>query len=298
MKHNLFFRIGIFLFLGISLSRCVIIHPGEVGFKTTLGKLHKSVLSQGAHGLNPFFSSIIKFDTRAQEFSDNLHLPTKEGLEITAEVTFMHHLLADSALYIYRHFGLAAYESLVRNTYIATAREITAHYYAKDLITQREDLEKAISEKLVSSLQRHGIVIDVVLVRDIELPAEILAAINSKVRSEQASLQAQFDIEKQRKELDFNIEAQRKQAAFSIEKQKMDAQSIIIAAEANAQKLVIEAEATKKAQAIIDSTLTDKQLKLKSLEVTKALVGNSNSKIIITDGKNPVVLNGLGKDNP
>lgn len=299
MKAFNIFRIALLTsVVSISLANCVVIRPGEVGFKTTLGRLHPRVLSQGSHGLNPFISKVIRFDTRAQEFSDNLHLPTKEGLEIIAEVTFMHHLMADSALYIYKHFGLDRYESLVRNTYIATAREITAHYYAKDLITQREDLEKAIHEKLASSLSKHGIVIDVVLVRDIELPEGILAAINNKVKSEQASLQAQFDIEKQRKELDFSIEAQRKQADFSIEKQKKEAERTVIEAEANAKKTVIEAEAMKKAQTIIDSSLSEKQLRLKSLEVTKTLAGSNNTKVIITDGKNPMILNGLGKENP
>lgn len=296
MNRNKLSVLILFFPLIYFLQSCAVIRPGEVGIKTTLGRASSGVLAQGAHGFNPFISRVIRIDTRAHEYSDNLHLPTKEGLEITAEVTFMHHLMADSAMYIYTHFGLETYESLVRSTYIATSREITAHYFAKDLILQREDLERAIHDKLVSSLSSHGIVIDAVLVRDIMLPPGILAAINEKVKSEQASLQAQFDIEKQRKELDFNIEAQRKQAQFLIEKQKMEAERIMIEANANAKKTVIEAEAMKKSQAIIDSTLSEKQLKLKGYEVTKGLVQSGNSKIIITDGKNPVILNGLGKD--
>ena len=54
---------------------------------------------------------------------------------------------------------------------------------------------------------------------------------------------------------------------------------------------MIEAEAIKKQQAIINSTLNDLLIKYKSLEITRELVNSKNTKVIITDGKSPVIVN-------
>ena len=55
--------------------------------------------------------------------------------------------------------------------------------------------------------------------------------------------------------------------------------------------IIIAAEAIKKQQAIINSTLNDRLIRYKSLEITKELVSSKNSKVIVTDGKSPVIVN-------
>ncbi len=280
MNNKLNHAIASLVLLSILFTHCTIVRPGKVAIKSRFGKVNSDILLPGFHGFNPFTNTITTFDTRVQEYSSNLHLPTKEGLEITAELTFLQHIVPDSVPSMFKRFGLKYKESLIVNTYIATSREITAHYFAKDLITQREELEKAITDKLTQSLGKYGIVIEAVLVRDIELPNEILQAIKDKVKSEQASLQAQFDIEKQRKELNFNIEAQQKQTDFAILKKQKEA-----------EMMIIEATAIKRSQQIIDSSLSEKQMRYKSLDITKNLVASPNAKIIITDGKSPILIN-------
>jgi len=53
----------------------------------------------------------------------------------------------------------------------------------------------------------------------------------------------------------------------------------------------IEANAIKNYQNTINSSLTDKLLKYKSIEVTKELVKSPNAKIIITDGRSMMLNN-------
>jgi prohibitin 1 len=53
----------------------------------------------------------------------------------------------------------------------------------------------------------------------------------------------------------------------------------------------IDANAFKNYQNTINSSLTDRLLKFKSIEVTKELAKSSNAKIIITDGKTMMVNN-------
>jgi prohibitin 1 len=58
-----------------------------------------------------------------------------------------------------------------------------------------------------------------------------------------------------------------------------------------AERLSIEAEGIKKAQNIIDSSLTESLLKYNYIEMLKGLSTSPNAKVIITDGKLPVMIN-------
>jgi regulator of protease activity HflC (stomatin/prohibitin superfamily) len=148
MKKNLNPTVVSFMLLLVLFTQCTIVRPGKVAIKSRFGKVNSDILLPGFHGFNPFTNSITTFDTQVEEYSKQLALlPTKEGLEITAELTFLQHIIPDSVPSMFKRFGLKYKESLIANTYIATSREITAHYFAKDLITQREELEKAITRK-------------------------------------------------------------------------------------------------------------------------------------------------------
>ena len=56
------------------------------------------------------------------------------------------------------------------------------------------------------------------------------------------------------------------------------------------ERLLIESEGIKKSQDIINTSITDKLIKFKALDITRELMKSPNAKIIITDGKSPVIL--------
>ena len=177
----------------------------------------------------------------------------------------MYHIDPAKAHYIYTHFGRNYQEVMVLSNFRATAREISARYTAKELYaTERLKIEKAIFDELVLHIQEHGFIIDAVLLKDIDLPVQMMQAIENKVTAEQAALQMEFVIEKQKKE---------------------------------AERMIIEATAVKQAQEIINSSLTDKQLQYNQIEALKSLINSPNSKIIIT-GTNAgqIMLNTDGKN--
>jgi prohibitin 1 len=142
---------------------------------------------------------------------------------------------------------------MVLSNFRATAREISSRYTAKELYsTERQKVENAIAEELVRHIGPAGFVVDAVLLKDIDLPPQMMQAIEQKVTAEQAALQMEFVIEKQKKE---------------------------------AERMIIEAEGVKKAQEIINSSLTEKQLQYNQIQMLKGLVNSPNTKIIITDGR-------------
>ena len=197
MKKTLFLLLSAVLLL----QSCAIIRPGEIGFKQRLGKIKGKTIDEGATLFNPFTTQVFKINVRTVEVFNNLPLPTKEGLSVNAEISLLYHVNPDSVISIFRRFGSGYEEIMVLSNFRATAREISARYSAKELYaTERLKIEKAIFDELTSHIEGHGFIVDAVLLKDIDLPAQMMQAIENKVTAEQAALQMEFVIEKQKKE--------------------------------------------------------------------------------------------------
>ena len=112
---------------------------------------------------------------------------------------------------------------------------------------------------MVKLLENRGFVIEAVLLKSITLPPGLYAAIEAKLRSEQQAQQMEFVLQREKKEAD------RKR---------------------------IEAEGIRDAQRIIKEGITDGNIEWRSLEVLREISTSPNAKLIITDGKTPVLING------
>tara|TARA_B110000238_G_C15940633_1_gene358798 strand:- start:302 stop:694 length:393 start_codon:yes stop_codon:yes gene_type:complete len=123
---------------------------------------------------------------------------------------------------------------------------------------KRSFIEKEIKEQMGELLENRGFVIEAVLLKSITLPTGLYAAIESKLRAEQEAQQMVFVLQREEKEAD------RKR---------------------------IEAKGIRDAQKIIKEGITDDNIEWRSLEVLKELASSPNAKLIITDGKTPVLIN-------
>mmetsp|Transcript_34917 Transcript_34917/g.45960 ORF Transcript_34917/g.45960 Transcript_34917/m.45960 type:complete len:115 (-) Transcript_34917:25-369(-) len=110
-----------------------------------------------------------------------------------------------------------------------------------------------------SLLLDRGFVIEQVLMKSISLPAGLYTAIESKLEAEQEAQRMEFVLQRER------LEAERKK---------------------------IEAQGTADAQKILAQGLTENTIQWRSLEVLNNLAASPNAKLIITDGKTPVILGG------
>ena len=267
----------------LSFQNCAVVRPGQIGFRQRLGKLKDKPLTEGMKFVNPFTTRIIKLSTAIRDYSLTLPLPSKEGLEISADVTLLYHIKRDSAYSIYVRIGREYEKRIVITNFNAIAREVCVRFYARDLITQKDSLEISIAKKLSPILNSYGITVDQIIIRDIDLPDEIVQAIKRKVTAEQTALQVAVDIDTKRKEFEFDLEKQKAQEDFNIEKQKKEA-----------ERTLIEAEATKAANDSINQSLSDRILKLRSIEATKEMFQSPNAKLIITDGRSPITIHAEG----
>ncbi|HET6989786.1 MAG TPA: prohibitin family protein [Bacteroidia bacterium] len=268
------------------LQSCVTVRPGEVGIITHYGKMQTKTFSYGRHVSGIFGQHVTLMNTRVVEYSEKLDLPTKEGLEISADMTLLYHLKPEAAQTMFQKFGVNYGKTLVVNNFIAVSREATLSYFAMDIIDEREALEKVMTVKLDSAISSYGIVVDALMLKDIDLPPEVTASIQEKVKAQQDLKNTEVDIEKQRMEQKFSIEKDSLQEAYAIEKQKQEAERTKI--EANAKKASLD---------IVNSALTDKLIEYERIKITEALVASPNSKIIVTDGKSDVHVNATGESH-
>lgn len=237
---------------------CAVIRPGQIGIKQRFGKIVGRPIEQGVKFYNPFVGRIVRINVRTVECVTRLTLPTSEGLNVEADISLLYHVDHDQAHDVYLKYGSNYEEVIVLSNFRATAREISAKYPAKDLYaTERDKVEKAILDELSQDISDKGFVIDAVLLKDIILPPQMVQAIESKVTAEQAAMKMDFVIQQQKKE---------------------------------AERMIIEAEGIKKAQDIINSSLTDMLLQYNNIEMLKALSASPNTKIIITDGKSSPII--------
>jgi prohibitin 1 len=275
---------GLIIFFTIAISSCKTIYPGEVGFVIHKGMIKPGILTQGRYHYNFFTSKICKFNTRIEEFSTTMSPPTKEGLEVKVDLTVLYHIKPEAAPTIYTNVGMEYGKKIVVNNFMAIVREYTMKYTAIELLNERETIEKNIEDKLRADISTYGIILDDVLVKDIDMPAEVLHAIENKAKAEQIAKQTKLELQTKRDQEDFEIETKEKELNFAIEKQRND--SLL---------MQIDANAIKNYQITINTSLTDKILKFKSIEITKELVKSANAKIIILDGKTMMLNNVIDK---
>ena len=273
------------------LSSCAVIRPGEIALKVKFGKIKPDILKPGIHSTGLIGTKVERFDTRVIEYSKKLGFHSKEGIEVTSELTLLYHLVPDSVISIYQKFNGYYQNTLIVNNLITALRQEGLNHNAIELITQRAEIENSIKEKLITTIGKYGFTVDLILIKEIDLPTEVTKTIQSKLTAEQVSKKTEIDLQIQRKNLDYQIEKEKKEAELEIAKQQIALDFIIAKQKKESERLLIESEAIKKSQDILNSSLTDRLIKFKALDITKELVKSPNTKIIITDGKSPVILN-------
>ncbi len=259
-SKNFFFLIFFAISTTFLLNSCAIVRPGEVGIKQKLGRIKSGILPSGVYGINIFTTRMLKIPTRTINLPVKLEkLPSKEGLSIDCELAVLFHIKPENAIQIIETVGLNFGEGIILSVLRSAAADVTSHFFAKDLHTsERTKIEQEISKKMTEILGSRGFIVEAVLLKSIQLPENLSRAIEEKLQAEQQSQTMKFILDKQRQES---------------ERQK------------------IEAEGIRDAQKIISEGLNDMIIKYKSLIVFEKLSNSPNTKIIITDGKAPLLIN-------
>jgi len=273
---------------------CTIIRPGEIGVDVKFGKTKKKILEPGAHHFAPkVFRYVVRYETRTINHNKQFHFHSKEGIYVDADVTILYHIQKSSVLEIHEKYG-PNYESLLIDDYIETnLRKIGLKYNAQDLIPARTQVELDLMTAMAEVLMERGIIMESVILKDFHLPKGIVATIQERLKAEEIAKRTMVENKTAREQLDFAIEKGLREKELEISKCRLDLEFALEKERIEAQKVIVAAEAEQKRQELENSTITDQLLKLKALELSAEAM-KVNSKIIITDGKTPIVLGGNG----
>jgi prohibitin 1 len=240
------------------VSSCAVIRPGEAGVKQKLGKLDSEVVTQGTVFFNPFTSKVIKESIQTNNLKLALRIPSKEGLSVDSEISILYRLEVEKIPTVLENIG-PNYKDVMSAVFRSASSDVCSQFFAKDMHSgKRADIEKAIKEKMEETLTPQGIIIEAVLMKSIQLPAGLSLSIEQKLQAEQDAMRMEFILQRER------LEADRK---------------------------IIEATGTRDAQMILAQGLTPEILKIRSIEAFIELAKSTNSKVIITDGRTPYLIN-------
>ncbi len=243
--------------IAMFFSSCKVIRPGYAGVKQKLGRLGTEVHTPGPVMYNPFTSRVIVMSIQTMDLELSISLPSKEGLSITSQISILYRLNPEKLPQIITNLG-KEYETIISNVFRSASADVCSQYFAKDMHSgMRSEIETEIKKKMEETLLSKGIIIEAVLMKSIQLPAGLSASIERKLQAEQDAMRMQFVLEQEK------LEAQRK---------------------------IIEAQATSDAQKILSGGLTEEIIKIRTIEAFEKLSVSPNSKIIVTDGKTPMLI--------
>ncbi|MEZ5046245.1 MAG: prohibitin family protein [Chitinophagaceae bacterium] len=262
---------GIALMVIGLLSSCVKqIDAGYVGVQSIFGKIQKKSLPSGLSFVNPLVD-VIEMDVKTQNYTmsgvndegdksgdDAIKVLTKDGLEVTIDLSVLYRVSAADAPKLVQEIGVQYKDKIIRPVSRTKIRDNAVYYDAVELYsTKRDDFQQKIFTGMEKEFAKRGLILENLLVRNITLPATVKLTIESKISAEQEAQKMQFVLQKEKQE------AERKR---------------------------VEAQGIADYQRIINEGLTEKQLKYEQIKAYKEMATSQNSKLIIMPSSGNVIL--------
>ncbi len=228
-----------------------IVQPGEraVIFKPYgIGLDVDNIKAAGLTVIAPW-NQIITYPVKEQTREETMDVLDKNSMSINMDITVRFNPIYDKIGTLHQKFGKAYIDVLVIPEIRSVVRSITGRYTAEELFsTKRKEVEDLIELETSAVLKDNNIEMRALLIRSIQLPAQIKAAIENKLQQEQEALAYQFKLDKERSE---------------------------------AERRSIEAEGIANFNRIISASLTSNILKQKGIDATLELAQSPNSKVIV-----------------
>lgn len=207
-----------------------------------------NVVQPGTHMKAPW-NDIFVYDVQETSKDENMDVLDKSGLSIHVDVTVRFKPMSEKIGYIYEKFNQEYVNVLVVPEVRSAVRQVMGRYTAEEIYsTKRAEVEATIKEESEKILEANNVSMVALLIRSIQLPEQIRVAIESKLQQQQEALAYQFRLDKEKSE------AERKRIA---------------------------AEGEARANNIVNSSLSDRLLKMRGIEATLELAKSPNAKVVV-----------------
>lgn len=205
------------------------IATGEVGIKTTWGKITNTNLKEGIQFKYPW-QDVIKMNIKVQKYENekSLETSTKDMQVVQSVIVSVNYQLnEDKVTDMYRQVG-ENYSSVILEPAIQESiKSSISQYNASELVTKRNEVSDQILEMLLKKVEDYGVKIISVSIKNFDFSTEYNESIERKTIAEQNALTAEQELK---------------------------------TSEANAKKKIIEAQAEAEANEIKNKTITEEIL--------------------------------------
>ncbi|MBT4930067.1 MAG: prohibitin family protein [Flavobacteriales bacterium] len=220
-----------------------------VVFYTFYGGLEKDDVKTPGLQFKAPWNDVYIYDVAESKEEEAMDVLDKNGLSISVDVTVRFYPLFEKIGYIHEKFNRSYVEKLVIPEVRSSVRQVMGRYSAEEIYsTKRAEVETAIKTETGLVLSANNIEMKALLIRSINLPAQIKKAIENKLEQEQEALAYQFRLDKEK-------------------------------SEAERKRIAAEGEAA--ANKIVNSSLTPALLKMRGIEATLDLSKSQNTKVIV-----------------
>lgn len=217
-------------------------------YKFSGGLDKDNVITPGLHVKAPWNEAYVYEVTETKQ-EEGMDVLDKNGLSIAVDVTVRFFPMPDRIGFIHETFNRGYVDKLVIPEVRSSVRQVMGRFTAEEIYsTKRSEVETAIITETSKVLEENNIIMKALLIRSINLPPQIKQAIENKLEQEQEALAYQFRLEKEK-------------------------------SEAERKRIAAEGEAA--ANDIVNSSLSDKLLKMRGIEATLKLSESPNSKIVL-----------------
>lgn len=181
----------LFVIVVLGSATSFIVDPGTRGIKVTLGKAADQFLPEGFGFKMPFITTIVPVNIRQKTQGVNAECFSSDLQQVKMDLRVLYRVPEASVVQIFKQFAGDPFDSLIAPRVQEAIKEITATQTAEQIVKNREDIKQ---KAMASAKLKIGSMLTVedIVIRNIDLSAELEKAIEAKMVAEQQAVQAKF----------------------------------------------------------------------------------------------------------
>jgi regulator of protease activity HflC (stomatin/prohibitin superfamily) len=240
-------------------------HVGVMWYRLFGGTDTATVYREGSLFVFPW-DQVAIYDLRLQNVSRDFDVLTRDGLSMSVNVAVQFRLIEKKVGLLHQKIGANFVDTLLMPAVGADIREVISRNSTDDVYTARraeiqDEVRRRVADELASVADELSLAdgasdqplgpwlsIEAVLIRSMQFPPEVQAAVNRKMEQYQLREEYRYRLEREQ------LESERKQ---------------------------VEAQGIARFQQIVGAGISENYLKWKGIDATLALAQSANAKVIV-----------------